>query len=157
MLDALRASSHSPTGTARGTLPFGLLDPVCWNRHALKHESYDQGILSTTDEQIKGYKPTARFTNMNDLPVALYGAHNSQRIVAQRGVFVIFGKNKSTMEKIFDLQNFPENCLTKVTLDKEVLPSIRRSILNHGITESVVFPDLEGLAKEIRRTFEFEV
>jgi hypothetical protein len=134
-----------------------ILDPVCWNRHALKHESYDQGILSTTDEQIKGYKPTARFTNMNDLPVALYGAHNSQRIVAQRGVFVIFGKNKSTMEKIFDLQNFPENCLTKVTLDKEVLPSIRRSILNHGITESVVFPDLEGLAKEIRRTFEFEV
>jgi hypothetical protein len=26
MLDALWASSHSPTGKARGTLPFGLLD-----------------------------------------------------------------------------------------------------------------------------------
>ena len=26
MLDAHRASSHSPTGKARGTLPFGLLD-----------------------------------------------------------------------------------------------------------------------------------
>ena len=26
MLDALRASSHSPTGKARGTLPFGFLE-----------------------------------------------------------------------------------------------------------------------------------
>jgi hypothetical protein len=134
-----------------------ILDPICWNRRALKHESYDQGILSTSDEQIKGYTPTARFVKMNDLPVALFGTHNSQRIVAQRGVFVIFGKNKLGMETTFNLEDFPENCLIKVTIDKKVLPGIRRSILNHGITESVVFPDLEGLAKEIRRSFEFEV
>jgi hypothetical protein len=33
---------------------------------------------------------------------------------------------------------------------------MRASVLKHGITESVVFPDLEGLAKEIKRGFEFE-
>jgi hypothetical protein len=33
---------------------------------------------------------------------------------------------------------------------------MRAAILNHGITESVVFPDLDGLAKEIKRGFEFE-
>jgi hypothetical protein len=33
---------------------------------------------------------------------------------------------------------------------------MRKSILSHGITESVVFPDLEGLAKEMRREFGFE-
>ena len=32
LLDALRASSHSPTGKARGTLPFGLLE-VSYIRH----------------------------------------------------------------------------------------------------------------------------
>jgi len=43
-----------------------------------------------------------------------------------------------------------------VILPKAALPNMRRSILNHGITESVVFPDLEGLAKEMKREFGFE-
>jgi hypothetical protein len=33
---------------------------------------------------------------------------------------------------------------------------MRRSILGHGITESLVFPDLDGLAREIKRDFQFE-
>lgn len=134
-----------------------ILDPIKWNRHALRHESFDQDILSTIDEQLKGYKPTSQFTRMNDLPVSLFGSHNSPRIVAQRGVFIIFGQNMFPMEKIYEIENFPNNCLIKVTLNKSVLPKMRKAILNHGITESVVFPDLDGLAKEIRRTFEFEV
>lgn len=134
-----------------------ILDPVKWNRHALRHESFDQGVLSTSDEQVKGYKPTDKFIGMNDLPVALYGAHNSPRIVAQRGVFVIFGQNMLPMEKLYISKKYPANCLIKVVLDREKLLTMRKAILSNGITESVVFPDLEGLAKEIRRTFEFEV
>jgi len=93
---------------------------------------------------------------MKDKPVVLYGAHNSPRIVAQRGVFVLFGQNTSPMEKQFIHNNFPENCLKKVILNRSVLLNLRNSILENGITESVVSPDLEGLAKEIRRTFGFE-
>jgi hypothetical protein len=33
---------------------------------------------------------------------------------------------------------------------------MREAILKYGITESVVFPDLDGLAKEIKRGFQFE-
>lgn len=133
-----------------------ILDPIVWNRHALESVSFDQDVLSTNDDQIKGYKPTSNFTGMKDKPVALYGAHNSPRIVAQRGVFVLFGQNTSSMEKQFIHNNFPENCLKKVILNRSVLLNLRNSILENGITESVVFPDLEGLAKEIRRTFGFE-
>jgi hypothetical protein len=134
-----------------------VLDPGCWNKHALKHISYDQGILSTTDDPVKAYKPTSRSEDLGELPVALYGAHNSPRIVAQRGVFVIFGKNMLPLEKLYKKKNFPKNCLLKITLRKRLLLKMRKSIINHGITESVVFPDLEGLAKEIRRDFDFEV
>lgn len=133
-----------------------VLDPVSWNRHALRNVSYDQGVLSTDDDQIKGYKPTTVFSGMNEFPVALYGTHNSPRIVAQRGVFTIFGQNMNPMEKIHESDKFPTNCLVKMKLNKAVLPNMRKSILNYSITESVVFPDLEGLAKEIRRTFKFE-
>jgi len=59
------------------------------------------------------------------------------------------------MEKVYDKDVFPKRCLTRLILPKDALPSMRKSILSHGITESVVFPDLEGLAKEMKREFGF--
>ena len=90
-------------------------------------------------------------------PVALYGAHNSPRIVAQRGVFTIFGRNVVPMETSYDEDNFPPDCLIKIVLEKNLLPAMRKSVLAYGITESVVYPDLDGLAAEMRRVFGFEV
>jgi len=42
MLDALWASSHSPTGKARGTLPFGLLD-IFFQKSPLPSVGGDEG------------------------------------------------------------------------------------------------------------------
>ena len=132
-----------------------VLDPVKWNRHALSHQSYGGGALTTGDEPLKGYKPFLPILGMNKFPVALYGAHNSPRIVAQQGVFTIFGQNRIPMEKLFETESFPENSLVRVTILNTVIGSMRNSLLRHGITESVVFPDLEGLALEIKRSFDF--
>ena len=132
-----------------------VLDPVKWNRHALSHQSYGGGALTTGDEPLKGYKPFLPILGMNKYPVALYGAHNSPRIVAQQGVFTIFGQNRIPMEKLFETESFPQNSLVRVTILNTVIGSMRNSLLRHGITESVVFPDLEGLALEIKRSFDF--
>ena len=94
---------------------------------------------------------------MNIHPVALLGTHNSARIVAQRGVFTIFGKNTSPMEKVFEDNNFPANCLTKLILPKEKIDEISKALFAIGFLDSVIFPDLPGLAKEIKRTFGFGV
>jgi hypothetical protein len=149
--------------TRRGKLTFNkpaavwVLNPVAWNRHALSHVSFDGGVLTPDDDALKGYKPIHPFTGMNNYPVAIYGAHNSPRIVAQRGVFTIFGQNTEAMEKAYTARGFPKDCLVKIVFDTNVLERLRRSVFNHGMTESVVFPDLDGLAREIRRNFEFEV
>jgi hypothetical protein len=133
-----------------------ILDPTAWNRHALRHQGFDRGILTPGDEALQSYKPLTRFSDMNVQPVAIYGAYNSPRIVAQRGAFTIFGQNTLGMDRTFDEERFPTGCLVKVVFEPDALADIRKSILKHGITESVVFPDLEGLAKEINRDFEFE-
>jgi FRG domain len=133
-----------------------VLDPVAWTNHALKQQSYLGGVLTPGDSALNRYRPLLKFDEMNLPPVALYGAHNSPRIVAQRGVFTIFGQNTVSMEKIHEQDRFPRRTLTKLILPKEALPDMRKSILSHGITESVVFPDLEGLAKEMKREFGFE-
>jgi hypothetical protein len=132
-----------------------MLDPVAWNAHALKHLGFDRGILTPVDEALSSYTPPSRFDVMNVHPVAMYGAHNSPRIVAQRGAFTIFGKGIVGMESTFSSEKFPKECLIKIVLEKQDLPDIRRSVLSNGITESVVFPDLDGLAKEIKREFQF--
>ncbi|HEX4006247.1 MAG TPA: FRG domain-containing protein [Acidobacteriaceae bacterium] len=133
-----------------------MLDPVMWNSHALKHVGFDRGILTPIDEALDSYTPPSRFDVMNLHPVAMYGAHNSPRIVAQRGAFTIFGKGIVGMESIFATEKFPKGCLTKIVLEKGDLPDIRRSVLANGISESVVFPDLDGLAREIKREFQFQ-
>jgi hypothetical protein len=134
-----------------------ILDPIVWNKHALKHQSYDGGILTPGAEALKGYNPSRTIEDMCNFPVALYGTHNSPRIVAQRGVFMIFGQQVHPMEEVFTSEKFPTDCLMKINIKSNRLREIRQSLLKNGTTESVVFPDLDGLAREIKRTFSFEV
>jgi hypothetical protein len=132
-----------------------VLEPFEWNQNALHHLSYQGGPLATGDEGLKGYAPSS--TTMGEFPVAMYGAHNSPRIAAQQGTFTIFGTDKSPMEKLVEDGKFPPSALSSIIIDHARINSMRKSLLNQGITESMVFPDLEGLAREIRRQFGFEV
>lgn len=134
-----------------------ILDPVAWNRHALSHQTFDRGILLTIDEELNGYSPVTSISKMNNHPVAIYGTHNSPRIVAQRGVFTIFGQITKGMDENFERAKFPRDSLTKLIIPKEEIARLRNSLFSYGITESVVYPDLDGLALEIKRFFEFEV
>jgi hypothetical protein len=149
--------------TKRGKMTFKkaaavwVLSPVAWNRHALSHQSFDGGVLTPDDDALKGYRPAQPFKGMNNFPVAIYGAHNSPRIVAQRGVFTIFGQNTEPMDRAYTSQGFPQDSLVKIVFDTNIIQKLRDSVFHHGMTESMVFPDLDGLAREIRRAFEFEV
>lgn len=133
-----------------------ILDPEAWNGHALRHISFS-GILGAGDDALNGYQPASDVRRLNKNPVALHAMHNSQRIVAQRGTFTIFGSNTAPMERIFDEDGFPADSLEKVVLLQASLAGIFSSLLKVGITDSVVFPDVEGLAKELKRFFCFEV
>src|SRR5712692_6043840 len=85
-----------------------VLDPIAWNSHALRHQKFDRGVLTPADEALQGYSPLTKFGDMNKHPVALYGAHNNPRIVAQQGVFTIFGQDIGAMEKAYTSDSFPE-------------------------------------------------
>ena len=133
-----------------------IFNPVEWNNHATSQQGNGLGVLTPGDDALLRYKPSRRFDEIPVHPVALYGAHNSPRIVAQRGVFTIYGNDTIPMEDAFETFQFPAECLIKVILKRDKLPNLRTAILQHGITESVVFPDLEGLAREMKREFQFE-
>jgi hypothetical protein len=145
------------TGTFTDTAAVWVLNPTDWNRKALSHVSFEGTVLSVADGQLTGYAPTSNLDYMNNEPVALYGMHNSPRIVAQRGVFTIFGKNQDSMAKMYDDLGFPEDSLLCIELPATSLSALRKSIFAIGYTESVIYPDLDGLARELKRHFEFVI
>lgn len=132
-----------------------MCDPVAWNRAALDHISYKGGVLDESNQLLRGYAPGTPVDQIPMHPIMIYGTYNSPRIVAQRGGFALFGQGTKPMEEVFEQNKFPSGVLTKIVIDKDSVGEIRDSLFRKGITESVVFPDLDGLAKEIRRVFGF--
>jgi len=131
-----------------------ILDPAAWTAHALN--DVEAEIKAVNDSDIIRYQPQNKYTLMPEKALPIYGSHNSQRIVSQRGVFVIFGSDKLSMQRQYVKYQFPTDCLIKIQINKKYLPNLQESVLESGITESVVFPDLDGLAAELRRTFGYD-
>ena len=132
-----------------------MCEPIVWNQAALAHISFKGGVLDESSQVVRTYAPGTVFNEIPMLPVMIYGTYNSPRIVAQRGGFALFGQGTDPMEKVFSEQNFPSKALVKIEISKDHVDAIRASLFRKGFTESVVFPDLDGLAKEIRREFGF--
>lgn len=148
-------SSGNPVFNAAAAV--WILDPAQWNKSAIDLKSFTGSVLTTDDPNVNAYKPVGDVKTMKPFPISIYGAHNSQRIVAQRGVFVCFGKDTRPMETIFAREKLPSECLLRLVVKRGSLPSVHEALRRHGHTDSVVFPDLEGLAREIKREYGFEV
>jgi FRG domain len=146
----------SQSAASSGSAVVWVLNPFSWNQFSLSRISYRDGPLTTDSEHLKGYAPGLSLnTTMSDLPVALYGAHNSARIVAQQGAFTIFGSKRAPMESLASHNDFPQSALMCIVVHHTRIVSMRQSLLRQGITETVVFPDLGGLAQETKRFFGF--
>jgi hypothetical protein len=127
-----------------------VFDPVSWNRKVFEHQTYTRGVLSAGEVQLDGYAPGATVDLMNTAPVALYGTHNSPRIVAQRGVFTIAGKDRGSLEAFAQGADYPT--LTKILIPGNAQKSMLEELRRIGVTESMIYPDLPGLAQELRVT-----
>lgn len=132
-----------------------ILNPVAWNRSILSHNRFNGGILSPVDTVVKNIAPRSPTDDMIAEPLAIYGAHNSQRIIAQKGAFTIFSKGIDPIESVYDKKDFPADSLLKLIIPKDVVMELYSSLMALGITDSVVYPDLTGLAKELRFAFGF--
>ena len=137
-----------------------VLRPDQWNEAVRRKRGGDRRIFAHREREVSVYEPTSESPSWADdielNPVAIFGVHNSPRIIAQKGVFTVFGGGPSSMEMCHKVNTLDPNLLVRIEIDRRAIHALRHSILNHGITESMVFPDLEGLAMELRRTFGFD-
>ncbi|WP_168770748.1 FRG domain-containing protein [Sphingomonas olei] len=152
---ALTSVKRDVRGKAANDVAVWSCDPVLWNRTALAHITFKGGILDEYCEEIKAYSPTSDLDQRATIPLMIYGTHNSPRIVAQRGVFALFGKGSDGMEVVYKAGSFPHGSIEKLIIAKDKVDEMLSSLFRKGFAESTIYPDLSGLSLEIKRRFGF--
>lgn len=152
---ALTGCKRNDEGEVIHPVALWMLDPSEWNKEALSDISFEGDILDSKREQVKSYSPKAELDERKNTAVMIYGTHNSPRIVAQRGTFALFGKSTNPMNEQFSKGKFKKDVLQKIVIPAQAVDDVARSLFRKGIADTTVFPDLDGLAREMRRQFDF--
>jgi hypothetical protein len=83
-----------------------------------------------------------------ELPFAVLPEVLNDRLNAQRGVFTIHGDIHAPMEDMLG-----RDVLVKVDLPLEALPAALVFLEDSGLCESVLFPDLDALGRDLHRKY----
>jgi FRG domain-containing protein len=135
-----------------------MLDPWWLNSVAFSTFQVDKQLRSNgpalTDwREAKEYLPKDEF-DTDDIgtrfPLAIDPSHFSQRFAAQRSRFTIFGRCKDGMNAA--LEQGPGKLLNIVV--EGDFNGLRTELRTLGISESVIFPDLDGLGRELNERFD---
>jgi len=87
-------------------------------------------------------------------PIAIYPSIIHSRIKSQKGCFTLHGNDKRDIEAIFSNQSLlKDNRLIKYIIPKEMVIDFFSEVNDFGITYSTLFPDLDGLAKDLKFRF----
>jgi hypothetical protein len=157
---ALTSVKYDDAGTPLSDAAVWVLNPTEWNKAVYHGTRFDGNVLSPKDSRLNRYTTQEVYDSSTNIPpVAIRGTNNSARIVAQQGFFTIFGPEKKSMEQIFIEQThdagqamFPDDCLIKFIIPKEYVNEMKKEMFALGISEATIYPDLEGLAIELKRT-----
>ena len=126
------------------------LDPISLNKHSGHKRAFKKDILAfDIDESLQQYLPDQVNARVTDLdPVAGIGPWNSTRMVAQAGTFTIMHANPVAVESVADSSH-----VWRMVIPAAARFSIREELTLLGITESMIFPDLDRIALGTRRLF----
>lgn len=106
-----------------------------------------QRLMYTEMDEAKPYLPQSlEVRELPELPIALAPDYSTQRIIAQRGVFTLHGDKGIPLETMAE----SDQCdLVEFIIPQASIIPVRIELLLGGIEETTLFPDLEGLGREI--------
>jgi len=92
------------------------------------------------------YQPT-------QLPLAVQPSNIAVRVAVQRSCFTVHGTDKHDFETIFLRAPTAGAFLKKYLIPRVRGPYILDELERRGVADSTLFPDFEGLARELKRRF----
>lgn len=122
-----------------------VLDPSWLNKIAVGTE----GIFEMTDIEAKNYLSTiGKKKKLPDLPLAILPPHIAERIAVQKACFTIHGSNPDGFDSV--LTSGQDGRLIKMVVPANKIKTVKKDIQTSGVSESALFPDLDGLGRELR-------
>jgi len=107
----------------------------------------DRFIFDFTDEPLRPY--LSKLWSYDDLPqypIGVQPVYKSKRIVVQKGMFTIHGSDQIALEDIEELKPW----LKRIDIKYEQTDIIKAELQMAGVTQSSLFPELSGLAQELK-------
>lgn len=133
-----------------------MCDPQAWNSALMPFVQNEDRVLDKRHRRMSDYTFGEDIERYRDEPLMIKGSYNSPRIVAQRGGFTVFGRDLRPLQTIVsENEKLPDDCLKRIVINKGRASEIFESLVKKGITETFVFPDIEGLSQEVTRKFGF--
>ena len=135
-------------------LPETALTIKDWRDYA-KEDPYYKGKEDEWENWENAYLPgdeeDLRKMNIPKVPLLLYFPHITRRVAAQRSRFMVFGTSESWLSDEFEKPNSP---IEAITIEATCVPSLKIELRESGVAESVIFPDLDGLGREMSQLWE---
>ncbi|HEV2177357.1 MAG TPA: FRG domain-containing protein [Terriglobia bacterium] len=149
------AVREAGTGTDRKLSPAKKSDAAVWmmepgslNKQVIK----DDIILLKESKQAQPYLPDklSDKTLRRPHPVAIDPSHVDIRLAVQRSHFTIHGTVLRGLERVARKRRTRFR-LAKIVIASSAIEGIREDLESCGISEMTVFPDLEGLSRDLVR------
>ena len=132
-----------------------VLDPSWLNEFAYsgKGKNRSEGVA------LPDFKDAKKYLNKNEFksqrltpkaPLAIDPDHLSSRLAAQRSHFTIFGKEPKELQRLLRRK---DSRIVTIRVPSNSVTGLRRELKTSGVTRSVIFPDLEGLGRELALWF----
>lgn len=124
-----------------------VLDPWWLNMRVIGRQS----LLLPDFQEARSYLPDLYGrTIRRALPAAIDPPHVARRVGVQRSHFTVFGTQADGLKRLATRRN---SRLIRIRLPKSAIPYMRLDLTTCGVCDTVVFPDLEGLSRELSRFY----
>lgn len=127
------------------------LDPYSLNGRSINLEEVippsAQGVFGKDRRRVRKWLPT-RFTRraIPNKPIAVFPTHIARRISTQRSCFTVHGQHYRGLDRLESLRT---PLVRKIIVPGFCVRSIKRQLINSGIDEATIFPDLDGLGRAV--------
>ncbi len=91
-----------------------------------------------------------------DGPVAIYPAQKNLRMRSQLGWFTIFGENTAPLERQFPPKKH-SRLLQKIEIPLVAIPAAREFLLEAGVDQASVYPDVDGFCSYLKTHYNIPV
>lgn len=122
-----------------------------WEAYLARYPRYPRDADDWDEAWLPDDQEGREILNIPPMPLVLEFPHITRRVGAQRSRFILFGTEPTWLSDKLTSLCRP---LESITIDGKATLRLKVELRESGVTESVVFPDLDGLGREVNQLWQ---